>query len=55
MQSRPSPVFGANADVPPPGHGRVVEGAVVELLPLGSDVLLAFLLTLNFAFSHLIV
>ena len=31
-----------NADVLPPGHGRVVEVDVVELLPVGRDVLFDF-------------
>jgi hypothetical protein len=32
----------SNADVLPPGHGRVVEVDVVELLPVGRDVLFDF-------------
>jgi hypothetical protein len=34
--------YGHNADVLPPGHGRVVEVDVVELLPVGRDVLFDF-------------
>ena len=35
-------IFSPNADVLPPGHGRVVEVDVVELLPVGRDVLFDF-------------